>query len=141
MILSLKAHIEYGSATVGLKVNYIENLLDGMSKYKLTEWKASFGVRPIVCHETWIMIQPKISSSKTCLSIQHFYWALFWMKTYPTESVAARTLGTNAKTLREKVGEMIRILSTSMPRVVGKYIFFISLFKKVTLIISFWHYY
>jgi hypothetical protein len=95
----------------------MENL-DCMSNYKLEEWKGAFGHRPIVCCEAWTMIHTRATAQK--LTVAHFYWALYWMRTYQTEHQAARDLGTNPKTFREKVKAVVLLLSQSMHRVVSK---------------------
>jgi len=64
------------------------------------------------------MISKKALKKK--LSVTHFYWALYWMRTYQIETDAARNLTTNPKTLREKVRVMIRLLSGEMNRVVSE---------------------
>jgi hypothetical protein len=115
MPLSTKAHVQIGTSTIGMRYEHLNNI-DCMSDYKLREWKGAFGVRPIVCCEAWMMISSKASIKK--LSIIHFYWALYWLRTYQIETEAARVLKTNPKSLREKVREIIRLLAGAMNKVV-----------------------
>jgi len=51
MPLSVAAHVRIGTAIIGMSYSHEDEKLDCMSKYKLTEWKGAFGVRPIVCFE------------------------------------------------------------------------------------------
>ena len=96
--------------------SFVDNI-DCMSKYKLVEWKAAFGHRPIVCLEAWIMIRKEAGNKK--LSVNHYFWALYWMRTYETETNAARQVGSNPKTLREKVKLVVGLLSQKMHKRVG----------------------
>ena len=118
MPLGVAAHVRIGTAIIGMNYSHVDESLDCMSNYKLTEWKGAFGVRPVVCFEAWVMISKKALKKK--LSVTHFYWALYWMRTYQIETDAARNLTTNPKTLREKVREMIRLLSAEMNKVVSE---------------------
>ena len=116
MILSVEAHVQLGAAAIKMIYSPMDNI-DCMSRNKLREWKGAFGQRPIVCCEAWTMIQSKASLMN--VSATHFYWALYWMKTYQTETETARDLGTNPKTLREKVKAVVVLLSQNMHRVVS----------------------
>ena len=116
MILSVEAHVQFGAAAIKMPYSQMYNI-DCMSGNKLREWKGAFGQRPIVCCEAWTMIQSKAAARN--LSVSHFYWALYWMKTYQTETETARDLSTNPKTLREKVKAVVVLLSQHMHRVVS----------------------
>ena len=116
MPLITKSHVKIGTSIIGMTYTHMDNL-DCMSDYKLREWKAAFGVRPVVCCEAWMMISQQALHRK--LYVVHFYWALYWMRTYQTETEAARTLNTNPKTMREKVQEIVYLLSCAMSKVVS----------------------
>jgi hypothetical protein len=66
------------------------NNIDCMSSYKLCKWKAAFGIQPIVCCEAWAVISSKAVAKQ--LKVTHFYWTLYWMRTYQIESEAVRVL-------------------------------------------------
>jgi hypothetical protein len=117
MPLNTEAHVQIGTSIIGMTYVHHANNIDCMSNYKLREWKAAFGIRPIVCCEAWMMISSKAVTNK--LTVTHFYWTLYWMRTYQIESEAARVLKTNPKTLREKVRQIVRLLSGAMNNVVS----------------------
>lgn len=116
MPLNTESHVQIGTSIIGMTYEYANNI-DCMSNYKLREWRAAFGIRPIVCCEAWFMISSKAFTKK--LNVTHFYWALYFMRTYQTETELARALKTNPKTLREKVREIVRLLSGAMNKVVS----------------------
>ena len=118
MVVSVRGHVVCGTSTINMYYRYVDND-DCMTKCKLREWKGAYGVRPIVCFKAWAMISKQASKKK--LSIKHFYWALYWMRTYQVETEAARILGTNAKTLRAKSKSIVRILADAMPRMVSNF--------------------
>lgn len=103
MVLSLRGHVIIGTSTINMSYCFVDNI-DCMTSYKLREWKAAFGVRPIVCCEAWAIIAKRASMKK--LSPKHFYWALCFMRTYQVET------------------EVIDLLSASMPKVVSLQSFF-----------------
>lgn len=115
MVLSLRGHVIIGTSTINMQYSFVDNI-DCMSHYKLREWKAAFGVRPVVCYEAWAIIAKRASVEK--LSPKHFYWALYFMRTYQVETDIARNLGTDSKTLRGKVKQVIHLLSSSMSKVI-----------------------
>jgi hypothetical protein len=116
MPLNTESHVQIGTSIIGMTYEHANNI-DCMSNYKLREWKAAFGIRPIVCCEAWLMISSKALTKK--LNVTHFYWALYFMRTYQTESELARSLKTNPKTLQEKVRDIVRLLSGAMNKVVS----------------------
>jgi len=116
MYYDIKAHVLFGASAIQMKYDYVQNL-DCMSNYKLVEWKGAFGVRPIVCCEAWTMIHSQAECMN--ITITHFYWALYWMRTYQTEVQCARNLRTNPKTLREKYKAVLLLLSRNIHRVVS----------------------
>jgi hypothetical protein len=116
MILTVEAHVQFGAAAIKMTYSQMDNI-DCMSANKLREWKGAFGQRPIVCCEAWTMIQSKAAARN--LSVSHFYWALYWMKTYQSETETARDLSTTPKTLREKVKDVVVLLSQHMHIVVS----------------------
>jgi hypothetical protein len=120
MVLSLRGHVIIGTSTINMRYCFVDNI-DCMTRYKLREWKAAYGVRPVVCYEAWAMIAKRASMKK--ISPKHFYWALYFMRTYQVESDMARNLCTDSKTLREKTKQVIDLLSSSMPKVVSLLIF------------------
>ena len=115
MVLTILSHVMIGASVINMTFS-IEDNTDCMSSYKLREWKGAFGVRPIVCFEAWAMIARE--AIRKSLQVRHFYWTLYWMRTYQIETEAARHLSTNPKTMRQKVRAMIKLLSATMPRVV-----------------------
>jgi hypothetical protein len=117
MIYSIGTHVCYGAAAIKMHYTHDPDSLDCMSLYKLKEWKGAFGHRPFVCCQAWTMIYAEAGRKK--ISITHFYWALYWMRTYQTEDQASRNLGTNPKTFREKVKTVVLVLSQNMSRVVS----------------------
>ncbi len=118
MVLDTRAHVNIGTSVIDMKLQAYEDNIDHMSEYKLREWKGAFGARPIVCFEAWAMIYRDAARKK--LQVQHFYWALYWMRTYQIETEAARTCKTDPKTFRKKVRKMIEILAAKMTKVVSE---------------------
>lgn len=114
----IEAHVEIGTSTIGMSYTYKDNL-DCMSDYKLREWKAAFGVRPVICTEAWIMISKQ--AKRKNFEVKHFYWALHFMRTYKTETELARALKTNPKTLRYRVKGIVKLLFQNAHRVVSKF--------------------
>lgn len=47
----------------------------------------------------------------------HLLWTLYFLKVYPTESVAAATLNTSPKTYRKVVREVIGLMNRRLPKV------------------------
>lgn len=75
-----------------------------------------YGVRPEVAYEAWIHIRREAASQG--VQIRHLYWTFHFMKTYQSENNVARALDTNAKTLREHVKVVMKMLSRAMSKVV-----------------------
>ena len=60
-----------------------------------------------------------VQAEKKGLGVTHFYWALYFMRTYATEMELARNLNTKPKTFSRKVKEVIKVLSSKMHLVVS----------------------
>ena len=84
VVYSVDAIVKIGTSIVRMDYEHDVNCEDFMSNCKLGEWKAAYGVRPIVCQRAWLMIHEKVSEMN--LSIFNFFWCLYWMKTYHVEA-------------------------------------------------------
>ena len=89
------------------------NSIDYLNNHGLRKWRAAYGVvRPMAAYLAWLRIERR--AEQRAVTTKHLFWALHWMKAYSTEDNACRMLKTSAKTLRQKVRVVIKLLSRAM---------------------------
>ncbi|KAI9344262.1 hypothetical protein BDR26DRAFT_857496 [Obelidium mucronatum] len=68
-----------------------------------------FGLSVMSACDLWVIVKPSMVSLK--LTKTHFLWGLYYLKVYPTESVAAATLGTSETNWRTKVKAVVNVFA------------------------------
>jgi hypothetical protein len=49
------------------------------------------------------------------MQLKHFFWAMYFMKTYQSEDNLSNTMNTTPKTFREKAKTIIKLLKREIP--------------------------
>lgn len=117
MTLSIQDHVILGMSI--LKATYHQPTKPTecyLNKHATRIWMEGYGVRPEVAYEAWLHIRREAATKG--VQIHHLYWTFHFMKTYQSENNVARSLDTNAKTLRERVKSVMKMLSRAMSKVV-----------------------
>ena len=78
------------------------------------EFKALFGVSPVVCLDIW-----QRSGMANTLEPKHLLWGLLFLKVYATETPLCALVGVTRKTYRKWVWEAVRYISRVYPQVVS----------------------
>ena len=82
-------------------------------------FKSSFGISVEVCIILWNMLLPHFKEEPRPPAQKHLLWALYFLKSYSTESLAAGVFGTSEKTFRKHTHSMIMRISSQMNSVVS----------------------
>ena len=67
-------------------------------------FKDMYGCSPVVVKHVWDDLKSKVSNKA---KIEHLFWALFFLKRYPTEGEMAGRLGKDPATLRSWIWTII----------------------------------
>ena len=82
-------------------------------------FKSSFGISVEVYIILWNMLLPQFDEEPQPPAQKHLLWALYFLKSYSTESLAAGVFGTSGKTFRKHTHSMIMRISSQMNSVVS----------------------
>lgn len=80
-----------------------DSLLIGMRRFK-----SSFGISPAMCSKVWNLIKNDLTPD---FHETHLLWALFFLKTYNTESVNRSIFKCDEKTFRKRVWCIVESLA------------------------------
>lgn len=75
---------------------------------ELKKFKSFFGVSPFICARVWASIQPHLGSG---FKEVHLLWGLFFLRNYPTESIACGLAMCDAKTYRKRIWRVVEELA------------------------------
>ena len=81
----------------------------------LRRFKSNFGLHPDVVLDVWQIIQSCAKSER--FKTFHLLWALFWLKTYPTEDVGGGFWRVNPKTFMRRVWQVIFVMHQQLDMV------------------------
>ena len=79
-------------------------------------FKASFGISVEVCIVVWNKYIAKFPNA----THKHLLWGIYFLKTYPKESVAAALFGTSEKTFRKHTRVVVERIGSLVTSVVSK---------------------
>ena len=79
-------------------------------------FKASFGISVEVCIVVWNKYTSKFPNA----THKHLLWGIYFLKTYPKESVAAALFGTSEKTFRKHTRVVVERIGSLVTSVVSK---------------------
>ena len=79
-------------------------------------FKASFGISVEVCIVVWNKYTAKFPNA----THKHLLWGIYFLKTYPKESVAAALFGTSEKTFRKHTRVVVERIGSLVTSVVSK---------------------
>ena len=102
----------YHSATrIEMKLSVLEAAVPNLLPvYHARRWKAMFGVSLSATESLWNL--PEVH----CSSL-HLLWFLYYVKVYPTDSLAAAWAGCDEKTWRKQLRLVASCLNTALPPV------------------------
>ena len=90
---------------------------------KQRRWNSSFGTSPAIAAQLWEWIDPDNSMPRGVRHC-HLLWALYFLKTYPTEEPGSGSVGGyNEKTWRKWVKLFVTAISYLECRVVSSFLF------------------
>lgn len=72
------------------------------------KFKSFFGVSPFICARVWASIQSHLGNG---FKEVHLLWGLFFLRNYPTESIACGLAMCDAKTYRKRIWRVVEELA------------------------------
>ena len=96
-----------------LKKSFDKNVITSTNH---RDFRAGFGVSPVVCCLVW----RHICDDESSLLPEHLLWALLFLKSYKTETVLASIVETYKKIYRKQVFKIIESISSLSEFIVSK---------------------